>query len=536
MKTEESVRFYSEKILKIYRIGGDESRSFNILIHLILNFKSLPIVKKRELEKEAKKDLFKVRELLDFYKSKEYIKIYEEEERKPRNQYEKTILVFFKRCLKKNDAIVNYLIYEVDEIAIDQSRASKTKLQGEHFDKAEKHLKYPYKDFILPIADGMYDYEVDLSLLDYREINPYRHKVQYIPFNRNNLHQRNKSQLDGLLIKNLDVCKSLNEILDQVRLIPFLKRRISIFKEMKILANKRLWNSFYALALPQVEGLFQEMLEHTENDTKVSTLADKANRIAEIHGGGPSCFDYFEHYLPNLRNKFSHSGIDDGVIEKCYHLILDLRVLMEIFHNLETPTIKLNNIIKSNTPIYFRTLINFAEFFRLIKKVSVKNEKFIIDFVYKFDVAHLKNRKKLTKLTKLVIEDYLLAKQKLEENFRMQFFLAYSIEFNIFQNGKKKVVSQIGKIASVMEKDLFILYAEYYVFLLNALDYINLIKFRLSQPKHGAFNLIKKFEQDESESISIVKFLRNKSKPDLDHHFVLTEKEWKHIEFLDKWT
>uniref|UniRef100_UPI00404778A4 hypothetical protein n=1 Tax=Roseivirga sp. TaxID=1964215 RepID=UPI00404778A4 len=537
-ETSRSIEHYANKVLELNFLGNSGEKTIDYFLILTLDLRILPIQAKVIIEKEAKSDLNKVESVLSFYRKMGFIKSYEESEIRPRNQDQKTILTFYKRALKKYNEILDYIINDLDQVAIDDSRHTKRSRKDDKladlFAKTDKHLMYPYKDLIISYPNAKYDYEVDLSLIDHRLISKFKHKVPYLPFNLSLISSENEDVLNSELLENLKPLQSLEDLIQQVEVNPFLESRLELFNELKVLASQSLWYSFYALALPQVEGIFQEMINQTKSNQKPLTLPDKVSSISDFHDGGAYYFDYYQHYLPKLRNRFSHFGLEDNVKLKSFHLILDLRVLLAVFEDLESDSVKLNNMLKFDDLQSFRNVIDFAEYYRLVEVVRKDNADLINQLVIPFERKNLKARSKLTKLVKAVIDDFKMAKERFESNFYLMYKDLNSKDFHLFQKGKKEVVENIKNIKNVIEGTLFIITSEDYVLLLSSIEFFNLISKRLSKSGYGAFSLVEKFQKEESETIDVLSFIKGKTDPNIDYHFILTRDDWQHIRTIEK--
>src|SRR5690554_7318415 len=74
------------------------------------------------------------------------------------------------------------------------------------------------------------------------------------------LYRNDKPKFYKQIFKRKSVENYFQSIFYHLDLLPVSDERHQIFNELKKLFNKKNWLAFYALALPQVEGLFSEMV------------------------------------------------------------------------------------------------------------------------------------------------------------------------------------------------------------------------------------------------------------------------------------
>lgn len=113
-----------------------------------------------------------------------------------------------------------------------------------------------------------------MEKLDYRRINVIRNKLNYVDLKLDDTKGYTKEITDSIL-KNVNPKTLLADLKVDLNLVPVVKDRKDIFVEMEELFLKKKWYGFYALALPQIEGIFSEMVEIIEKKQSFSALPDK---------------------------------------------------------------------------------------------------------------------------------------------------------------------------------------------------------------------------------------------------------------------
>ncbi|MDR1904135.1 MAG: hypothetical protein LBQ88_17850 [Treponema sp.] len=133
-------------------------------------------------------------------------------------------------------------------------------------------------------------------------------------------------------------------------MLPSLKQREIVFDELEKLFRNEFWLGFYALALPQVEGIFYEMciLSPSIKSIGNKALPQKVELIRPYFNLSDVYFDYYQYIIPDLRNKFTHSGFDANFKLNSFDLLVDILFLLKIFTELTIPYVIINNFHKDN--------------------------------------------------------------------------------------------------------------------------------------------------------------------------------------------
>ncbi|MCP4456711.1 MAG: hypothetical protein GY816_01585 [Cytophagales bacterium] len=192
-----------------------------------------------------------------------------------------------------------------------------------------------------------------------------------------NLYSENKAKFYRLYFKRIPIDQHFNDLKFHLPHLPLSKNRDPIFDELISLFKGRRWISFYALALPQVEGLFSEMCQAVspENDFSQKSLTQKVKTVRPFHDLSISYFDYYEYFIPFQRNKFSHTGYDEDFKLKSYDLLLDLTHLLKIFFELDNPLVKIKKLHVRRNYEDFISLPEFVDYFGLIEKLKTVQKK-----------------------------------------------------------------------------------------------------------------------------------------------------------------
>lgn len=369
--TNNSITQYSTKVLTawLFRNTKEVKKPLLYFIGSVLQFKAMPYLYKEILEAEAKKDLLQVNELIRHYKSLDFINDYISNHSTPRNHIESTSLVFFKRAEAKLYSIINYIHSDLERIALEAAERVDinqflTK-KGVHHE-LELQSYYPYKDVIL---NQDIKCAIDFEKLDYRKINIFRNKMFVNGLGAKVDSGLSITELNDILIK-IKPESYLNYIINSSKLIPIIGKRTEIFKELSYLFLKKKWYGFYALALPQVEGIFSDMLKiASPKKSTQGALPAKVGAVRSYHSLSDKFFDYYQYYLPNQRNRFAHTGNDEDIKVKSYHLLMDLWYIVRSFLDMNAPLLEVIRAIKKGRS-YFEDIGYMARFIVIVSELA----------------------------------------------------------------------------------------------------------------------------------------------------------------------
>ncbi|MEG0722119.1 MAG: hypothetical protein RR446_10285 [Lachnospiraceae bacterium] len=148
---------------------------------------------------------------------------------------------------------------------------------------------------------------------------------QYIDLKAEN-HDAYKEELHRMVTEN----KVLDYLYSRVEVHNVMSRRLEIFDTMKYLYKQEKWQSFIALAILQIEGLFFDCC----NVLKVQDLSKTAGTFVEKVDKSfrdndiimLSVYPYFSFDVPDIRNEIAHTGyfLSENLNHVANELILDL--------------------------------------------------------------------------------------------------------------------------------------------------------------------------------------------------------------------
>jgi hypothetical protein len=353
-------------------VSGDP---VDIFLKTFLDIKILPVTIKLSLEADAKKQIHLIEVLLDHYKQLPIIIKNSIDPEKPRNHDERMQLEFYKRTITKKENIVQYLTSgALDARAIDKAAVGFKEYHSEGTKDVEKqimyHTDFPYSDFL--INNNKVEFGIDFEKLDYRLINTIRNKRSWVKGDYDRVGGYSK-KFNKALKSSIDPKKFFKGLMKDLKSVPIVANRQPMFKELKALFFNGHWFGFYALALPQVEGIFNEMVELVNLKKSSGTLTDKVHIVRPFYDNSAFYFDYYEYFLPNWRNHFAHSGkVEDAEI-KCHYLLLDIKDLLITCISLNSPMSRLAGIMKGGADSLSH-IGNFSELILLVGEVQAQNK------------------------------------------------------------------------------------------------------------------------------------------------------------------
>ncbi|MDQ1150505.1 hypothetical protein [Sphingobacterium zeae] len=521
---KDSITKYCQKILfetKFLRSSN------NAIVHFLLIFMDIGkeiLNIKNILEQQARKHLSKVEEILAFYKTQPFIIKYIADPVKPGNNHERMQLEFYKRANAKKEEIVEYilrgLLYRAKEKSV-KNRSSRLESISKIFEQVDFHEDFPYTELLSHTNKVVYD--LNLERIDYRLINPLRNKVAYIDPKHFNSHNYTQTINIGFE-KKIKPGHFFERLLQCLKGLPLIEERKEIFKEMQYLLKQKKWYSLYALALPQVEGIFTEMLLITDNKKSKNSLTDKAKIIRTYYENSDYTMDYYEFNLANLRNSFSHTGKIENPKEKCYHLLIDIEYLLNICIDMDTPISKLSKLIRQGYH-QIKNIGNFAAILNLLEEIE-NNKKLASvkvmyeDFMYKEVLTNIDLISMLKKLEK----DFVNFAQEFNISLNM---LLHDPPLDFFSRPIKDIKPQTKLIEAKMNQ-IGLLIKDRYKLLVNTKEF--LFKFPKYFPNAPATILktIDNLKRKEDDKLRKIHFLNEHINFNIDDHFFIYEKEMEH--------
>lgn len=370
---ESTLRKISEK--GEVTIKGNKPKPVDIFQRWVLGYDKVPIQELNLLKPNVERHLRQINELVKEYEQNKEVAKFLNSNTPKRDHSTKTILDFYSRSIKERQVILDYYLIGVYDRAIEKSKTKFLGIGG--LDWFDRLRDYPYE-----LGKGWWGVN-----LDYKKIDCCTHRISELELSEipkfQQLYKQNKEKFYRLLFKKRSIDQIFRNIDYNLAYIPLSKDRVAIFLELKRLFKGRKWLSFYALALPQVEGLFAEMIAVSYPNTKTfNSLPEKVKSIRPAYSMSDSFFDYYEYVLPEQRNTFSHTGYGVGFKLKAYDLLTDLEHVLNVFVELERPLVKVFKIMKRRDHLTFISPEDFADYFNLLDSLDqrqVKEKRIEID-------------------------------------------------------------------------------------------------------------------------------------------------------------
>ena len=393
--TDDSVNIAAAKVLSHFDINDDEDYTMflegsvsipelnNLLptrtfVNFILLLEKLPSQVFQSLEAKVKEHLAEITSLIAWYESQPSIQTYLKEQRKPDNHEDGILYDFYSRCLDEQRQILKYFLNGIKERALHKASIVPLGL-GSVFSLSDRYRDYPYR---LPHYNGQ-------EFFDCRLIDQAGHRLGEIPIGQGRELEKLYAADKEEFYKQLFAIKSIPQIFQSIEFhlgfVPLQNDRKPIFDELKLLFNNEQWMAFYALALPQVEGLFTDMVDLVNPEKKQKSLPIKVELIRPFHDLSDAYFDYYQYHVPRLRNKFMHTGYDENFKTKSYDLLTDLDHLIRTFCELKNSSVRIKRLHTRRNPMDFLGYREFAQYFALIDDLTGKQKKAIANDVEKFE-------------------------------------------------------------------------------------------------------------------------------------------------------
>lgn len=197
----------------------------------------------------------------------------------------------------------------------------------------------------LPVSHGM-----RLPHYDWRQNDRCRHRLLNLPVKQGwilvDLYAKGRLRaFYERLEQYRGVKKVFGDMLQELRSRESLRRLSPTVTELRRLFYARSWRGFYALAMPQIEGLLGEMSRSLGRRVS-NSLTDKVLRLWDRYSFADSSFDYFAWHLPDQRNRFCHTGVIDGDPRWAAHDILyDLDYVVRVYREINSPLIRLEGLL-----------------------------------------------------------------------------------------------------------------------------------------------------------------------------------------------
>lgn len=522
-RTEESIEKYTQKILALTGLLKNTERPIQVFLAFFLNKSSQLLQVKNQLEAEAKGHLTQVQTLLDHYHTLSFIEEYNSKPSTPRSNEERKLVTFYRRTILKRDEIVQYLLHDILTRAIEKSSSSKSswpnalaKMERE----MERHDDFPYLE--MPYGWDII-YVLNMEKLDYRMINPLLNKIGWMDTEK--LYGLNYTdEINVTFERRIGKSNFFDRLIDELKEIPVVQERLEIFQEMSELFDERKWYSLYALALPQVEGIFSEMNQLISKKKSSNSLTDKVNLIRSFYEHSHYTFDYYEFTMADLRNSFSHTGKVEDAKTKCFHLLLDIKYLFSVFMELDAPLSKLSKIIKAGASD-FKEIGDFNRFIEELQKAKELGKIGMIlpmagSFVYK----KLLKEVKFKKMLRLLEQDLIISVKRFNDGIAM---LIRDNSFKLFDSTIPNIQGRLPEIIDGYNR-MAILVSEQWKLLANTSNVLSSFEvFFPKTPKSIQIEL-SSIKTKYNKELKIVSYLKSYAKLDVPEDFLLYQRDLIH--------
>lgn len=360
-----------------------------ISINIIFDFQYTPYEKLIPIRKEVESDLKYFNTLIKHYE--QLSEIQELGENQVRYSGRKAAIIpFYKRCLEERNEILEYYLNGMYKRALELStRASYENKIVSIFAADLFYQPYRFKTSAGKIIRNH----------DYRDIDVVTHRIEF-PARETDISEIKEKFTDiynsdkKLFYKRYFVDSEIeilfNEINQTTDKLPFSKQRGDIIKQLEKYFKAKEWLAFYAICLPQVEGLFSELLKIENKKTKgIPSLSINVRSVRSwVTEFRERTLDYFEYILPESRNKFSHGNLEvlENLEVNSYDLLMDLYAVLKLFSEIEIPSVKLKSMIKGlDLHYHYHELFSFTDYFKCHFEVNESLRKELSSEIDNFD-------------------------------------------------------------------------------------------------------------------------------------------------------
>lgn len=378
--------------------------------HYLLYVKQLPYPFLREIKESVEIDLKEINKLVEFYESLPQIKnLLEGDAREAGKSH--MILHFYGRCVEERKRILNYYL---------EGMYSEAKFRADTGVGWASHSIMLNRTFNPPYNFGSYFFRRNY---DFRKIDEVSHRLHSSNIFTDEiedyweLYETNKTAFYTKLFEVKKPSEIFKDIEYDINLLRLPDERKEIFKELERLFHAKEWLAFYAIALPQVEGLFAEMISLEKGEDSKNALSAKVRAVRSFSNSNERTFDYYEYILPQLRNLFAHGGLVGEYEIRAYDLLTDLEAVLNIFTNLENPFVEVSRLLKRKNVIDFPDLDSFATYLNMLDKITSKQLKELGEEIADFNGNFLINECQLESVSKQGLIDYKLNFEKISSNF-----------------------------------------------------------------------------------------------------------------------
>jgi len=313
-------------------------------------------------------DLKEINELIAEYENTKIIKDHLKPNGFNRSHENRITIDFYNRCIEERANIEKYLNQGIKQRALDKA--------------AHKWPLMP-SEFMTFMLDRPYYYALPYGreYFDVKRIDLVSHRLGDFPIQPDRkletLYKNDKAAFYEFYFKRIPGEQHFINFKWFMAHLPLVHDRAKIFEELEHLYKAGRWIGFYALALPQVEGLFSEMCAVIDPDGDHSQVAlpSKVKSVRPHYALSQSYFDYFQYLIPLQRNRFAHTGYDEDFQLKSYDLLSDLNYLLSVFDELDNALVKIKKLHSKRDFMRFVNVPDFAAYFRLLDQLKPIQKK-----------------------------------------------------------------------------------------------------------------------------------------------------------------
>lgn len=366
----------------------------------ILSFDKLPKTQLAIIRKSVEKDLKEINDLVSHYESLEVIKtlMLGKEVHGSNN----VIVHLYGRCLKERQNILDFYMKGMYSRAFQMSKYGMDVGTRTYLMNTISFRPYDFNH----LAFG--------TNYDYRNIECSWHRMYTsdgwdgeTAFELSSIYKENKEVFYEKFFEIEPIEKIFNRIEEYLLILPIQKQRKEIIIEAQRLFIANEWLAFYAIILPQVEGIFKEMYDASRASGHWDSLPKKVRAIRDFSNNNDIMLDYYEYILPAQRNKFSHGGLPENLKILAYDMLTDLENVLYLYSDLRSPLIEVNRLITRKNPYDFPDYISYSALFDSINNLTPKEKKQIDSKIDSFNIDFLlMNEDILSELTKVSFDDF----------------------------------------------------------------------------------------------------------------------------------
>ena len=380
----------------------------------ILGFDKLPKAQLAIIRRSVEKDLKEINELISKYENLEVIQklMLANEVHRSSN----VIIHLYGRCLKERQNMLDFYFKE---------------MYGRAFQMSKYGMDVGTRTYLMnTISFRPYDFN-HLAFgtnYDYQNIECSWHRMYTsegcggdTAFELSNIYKQNKELFYEEFFKIEPIEKIFERVEKYLLNLPLQEQRKEIIIEAQRLFKANEWLAFYAIILPQVEGIFKEMYDASRASGHWDSLPKKVRAIRDYSNDNDIMLDYYEYVLPEQRNKFAHGGLPENLKILAYEMLTDLENVLYLYSDLSSPLMNVNRLITRKSPYDFPDYTSYSFLFDSINNLTPKEEKQIAAKIASFNSDFLlMNEDILSELTRVSFEDFYNDKAVMNEDLKQK--------------------------------------------------------------------------------------------------------------------